>query len=77
MDRHAMHVKVHHDASAALLYTLLRILGKPSTSKVVAKLQGFVSKEVIRAQYDGSLFYQLARKQDARIEARSKKTKRT
>ncbi|KAK9918600.1 hypothetical protein WJX75_005236 [Coccomyxa subellipsoidea] len=37
--------------------------------------QGFVPKEAVRGQYDGSLFYQLARKQDAaRKDTREKRT---
>lgn len=38
-------------------------------------VQGFVPKEAVRGQYDGSLFYQLARKQDAaRKDTREKRT---
>lgn len=35
-------------------------------------VQGFVSKETIRAQYDGSLFYKLADREEQRRHTRAK-----
>ncbi len=39
-------------------------------------LQSMVSKETVRAQYDGSLFYQLARKTEAKRESKATMGKR-
>lgn len=41
--------------------------------------QGIVSKESVRGQYDGTLFYQLARKHDVKAAAQKRdiKNKRT
>lgn len=33
---------------------------------VILFVQGFLPKEAVRAQFDGTLFYQLARKNDAK-----------
>jgi hypothetical protein len=39
----------------------------------LVRAQGLVTREMVRAQYDGSLFYQLARKNEARKALASKK----
>ncbi len=47
---------------------------KSSCQKCQWCVQGVVPKEAVRGQYDGSLFYQLARKQEAK-EAAKKDTR--